>query len=230
VSTTLLFALFVGIVIAIAAGSYYLKQKRKENCAAFAAKYGFSYSPAGPPGLLAYSFPLLHKGDGRGAENGITGAWKDMSFKAADYWYYTESRDSKGNRTKNYSHFSVAVTEIDAWLPDLAVYRENVFTALADKLGLKDINFESEEFNRAFQIRSDNRKFAFELVDPRMMQWLLSCDDSFGFELHGKAILIYSHRLRPHELLPLIGSLKEFRDRIPRLVWTNYGYQRPAEA
>lgn len=229
-STTLLFALFIGVAIAVAAGSYYLKEKRRQGCAQFASKYGFVYTPHAPPGLLAYGFPLLHKGDGRGAENGITGTWKDMPFKAADYWYYTESTDSKGNRTKSYSRFSVAVIEIDAWLPDLAVYRENVFTALADKVGLKDIDFESEEFNRAFQVKSKNRKFAFELIDPRMMQWLLSCDRSFGFELHGKAVLIYSHRLRPHELLPLIGSLKEFRDRIPRLVWTNYGYQRPAEA
>lgn len=225
-----MFALFAAAVVIIGAVAYYTKKKRREGFAAFASKYGFVYTRQEPPGLLAYDFPLFHKGDGRGAENGIVGTWKDMAFKAADYWYYTETTDSNGNRSKSYSRFSVAVTELDAWLPDLAVYRENVFTSLADKLGLKDIDFESEEFNRAFQVKSKNRKFAFELIDPRMMKWLLSCDRSFGFELHGKAILIYSHKLRPHELLPLIGSLKGFRERIPRLVWTNYGHHRPADA
>ena len=225
-----LFALFVGAVILLGVGSWYLKQKRKEALSAFAAKYGFVHTPHAPPGLLAYSFPLLHKGDGRGAENGLIGTWKDMTFKAADFWYYEESTDSKGNRSKSYSRFSVAVVDIEAWLPDLAVHREDVMTLIADKVGLKDIEFESEEFNRQFQVKAKDRKFAFELIDPRMMQWLLTCDRNFGFELHGRAILIYSHRLRPHEMLPLIGSLKEFRDRIPKLVWTNYAWTAPSEA
>jgi hypothetical protein len=220
----------IGAAIAIAAGSYYLKQKRKEGFGAFAAKYGFVYTPHAPPGLLGYTFPLFHKGDGRGAENGIIGTWKDMPFKAADYWYYDESTDSKGNRSKSYSRFSVAVVDIEAWLPDLAVHRENVMTFLADKVGLKDIEFESEEFNRQFQVKAKDRKFAFELIDPRMMQWLLTCDRNLGFELHGRAILIYSHRLRPHEMLPLIASLREFRNRIPELVWTNYAWASPSDA
>lgn len=215
--------LAIGVVIAIAVGSYLLKQKRKEDMAAFASRYGFVYTPHSPPGLLAYGFPLLHKGDGRGAENGVVGTWKDMPFKAADYWYYTESTDSQGHRSKSYSRFSVAVIEMDAWLPDIAIHRENVFTLLGDKIGLKDIEFESEEFNRTVQVKARDRKFAFELVDARMMQWLLSCDDRFGFEVHGKAVLVYSKRLKPNEMLPLIATLKEFEERVPRLVWTNYG-------
>lgn len=212
----------VGIITVLIA-SYVLKMRRRQGLAQLASRYGFTYTLHAPPGLLAYGFPLFFKGDGRGAENGIVGEWKSMPFKAADFWYFTESRDSKGNRTKNYSRFSVAVLELDAWLPDIDIHRENVFTLLGDKLGLKDIDFESEEFNRAFQVKAKNRKFAFELVDPRMMQWLLSCDRRFGFEVHGKGVLIYSKRLKPAEMLPLIATLKEFEERVPRLVWTNYG-------
>lgn len=222
-----LFAIGVALVLAVLVGSYVAQRRRREGMAAFASRYGFTYTPDGPPGLLAYGFPLFHKGDGRGAENGVIGTWKDMPFTAADYWYYTESTDSKGNRSRNYSRFSVAVIEIDAWLPDIDIHRENVLTLLGDKLGLKDIEFESEEFNRAFQVKAKDRKFAFELVDARMMQWLLSCDPRFGFEVHGKAVLGYSRRLKPDEMLPLIATLKEFKERVPRLVWTNYG---PASA
>jgi len=218
-----LWPVVIGIVIAAVVGSYLLKQQRKKELAAFASRHGFVYTPHSPPGLLAYGFPLFHKGDGRGAENGVVGTWKDMSFKAADYWYYTESTDSKGNRSKNYSRFSVATMEIAAWLPDIDIHRENVLTLLGDKLGMKDIDFESEEFNRAYQVKAKDRKFAFELVDARMMQWLLSCDRRFGFEVHGKAVLIYSKRLKPDQMLPLIATLKEFKERVPRLVWTNYG-------
>lgn len=215
----------LGVVVLIVAllVSYVLKLRRREGMARFATKHGFDYTTHAPPGLLAYGFPLFFKGDGRGAENGVVGHWKGMPFKAADFWYYTESTDSKGNRSKNYSRFSVAVIELEAWLPDIAIHRENVFTLLGDRLGLKDIDFESEEFNRAFQVKAKDRKFAFELVDPRMMQWLLSCDRRFGFEIHGKGVLIYSKPLKPTEMLPLVATLKEFRERVPRLVWTNYG-------
>ena len=219
----LLLGLGVVAMIGVLVVSYVLKVRRREAMAQFAAKYGFVYTAHAPPGLLAYGFPLFFKGDGRGAENGVIGEWKGMPFKAADFWYYTESTDSKGNRSKNYSRFSVAVIELEAWLPDIAIHRENVFTLLGDKLGMKDIDFESEEFNRAFQVKAKDRKFAFELVDPRMMQWLLSCDRRFGFEIHGKGVLIYSKTLKPTEMLPLIATLKEFRERVPRLVWTNYG-------
>ena len=225
------FVLFVGIAIAIAGGRYYLKQQRKQGLTAFARKQRFVYTHHAPAGLLAHGFPLFYRGDGRGAENGIAGTWKDMPFKAADFWYYEETgRDAQGRSgAKSYRHFSVAAVDIPAWLPDLTIARENLLSTLADRLGMGDIDFESEEFNRSFKIGAKDRRFAFELIDPRMMQWLLSCDRRFGFELHGRALLIYAKRLPPNELLPLIGTLKEFRDRIPRLVWRNYAYEPPKE-
>ena len=219
----MILGLGVAAIIAVLVISYVLKKRRREGMAQFAAKHGFVYTPQAPPGLLAYGFPLFFKGDGRGAENGVVGEWKGVPFKAADYWYYEESTDSKGNRSKSYSRFSVAAIELEAWLPDIDIHRENVLTRLGDKLGMKDIDFESEEFNRAFQVKAKDRKFAFELIDPRMMQWLLSCDRRFGFEVHGKGVLVYSKTLKPEEMLPLIATLKEFRERVPRLVWTNYG-------
>src|SRR5687768_16561466 len=87
--------LVLGLVV-----SYILKARRREGMAQFAARYGFEYTPHAPSGLLAYGFPLFFKGDGWGAENGVIGEWKGLPFKAADFWYYTESTDSKGNRSK----------------------------------------------------------------------------------------------------------------------------------
>lgn len=226
------FVLFVGIAI-VAAGIYaYLKHQRRQALLAFAQRHAFAYTAHAPPGLLSHGFPLFLKGDGRGAENGIVGKWKDMDFRAADFWYYEErSRDAQGRGGgRSYYRFSVAAIEVPAWLPDLTVSRENIFTAIGDRIGLGDIDFESEEFNRAMRVKARDRKFAFELIDPRMMQWLLTCDRRFGFEVHGKGILIYSKRLKPSELLPLIGSLQQFRDRIPRLVWTDYGYEPKEDA
>ena len=37
-----------------------------------------------------------------------------------------------------------------------------------------DIQFESEEFNRDFTVHCEEPKFANDLIDARMMQWLLA--------------------------------------------------------
>ena len=67
---------------------------------------------------------------------------------------------------------------------------------------------------------------AYQLIDPRMMNWLLSTGGAFGFEVVGPNLLVYSHRRRPTELIPLFGSAQLFRDHIPRLVRTEYGIRQ----
>ena len=61
--------------------------------------------------------------------------------------------------------------------PHLSIARENLFTRLADGIGLDDIAFELAEFNDAFTVKSRDRKFANDLVDQRMMRWLLATED-----------------------------------------------------
>ncbi len=48
-----------------------------------------------------------------------------------------------------------------------------MLTRLAAHLGLHDIEFESDDFNRRFNVTCSDRKFANDLVDSRMNQWLL---------------------------------------------------------
>jgi hypothetical protein len=98
---------------------------------------------------------------------------------------------------------------------------------LADHLALHDVEFESEEFNRRFNVRGSDRRFANDLVDARMIQWLLTVDGAFEFEVAGRWILCFSKKRRPTELIPLLGTLQRFRDRVPRVVFELYGEAIP---
>jgi len=218
----LIFVGFIVLFILAAWLAYRAKKKRRLALQAFATQYGMTYSVEDPYGLLSYSFALFGRGDGRGIENVLSGAWQECPVKAADYWYYTESTDSKGHRTKTYHHFSVAVVDVALGLPPVTMQREGFFTRLADHMGFRDIDFESEAFNRAWNVKAEDREFAFKLVDARMMHFLMSTE-GFGYEVCGPWLLVYSKRLKPTELIPLLGSAKGFRDQIPRLVWNEYG-------
>ncbi len=218
----LIFVLFAALMIVVAYFAYQAKKKRRLALQAFATQYGMTYSQSDPHGLLNYAFGLFQRGEGRGIENVLTGAWQECPVKAADYWYYTESTDSKGHKSKSYHHFSVVVVDVALGLPPVSLQREGFFTRLADHVGLRDIDFESEAFNRAWNVKADDREFAFKLVDARMMHFLMATE-GFGYEVCGPWLLIFSKRLKPTELIPLLGTAKGFHDQIPRLVWNEYG-------
>jgi hypothetical protein len=217
------------IAVAVAAGalySWYRKQQRRQALAAFAAQNGLKFSRDDQFGILGYGFHLLRMGDGRGCENVLSGTWENIPILETDYWYYTESTDSKGNTTRSYKNFSALIADLEVNLPYVSVHRETLFSRLADHLGFHDIDLESEDFNREFQVQAENREFAFKLIDARMMQWMLSGGGGFGFEVMGSNLLVYGSRMSAPELPVLFGTAVGFRDHVPHLVWNEYGTNR----
>jgi hypothetical protein len=212
----------LGIALIIWYG-WYATKKRREGLARTAAHLGMQYAEGDPFNLLSLPFVLLRRGAGRGCENVLWGTWEGMDVKEFDYWFYTESRDSKGNRTRSYSYFSCLSTEVTATVPHIAISRESFFGRLADGLGFRDFEFELEEFNRAFQVKGPERKFASDLIDQRMMRWLLASEKGWSFEFSGTHLMCFSRRRKPTELMPLFETLKSFRQQIPRVVWNLYG-------
>jgi hypothetical protein len=221
---------FVVVAVAVIVVRFVLKQRRRDELGQFALANGLEYSPSDPFGLVDPSFRLFQQGDGRGCENVVWGPWHGLTITEADYWYYTESTDSNGSRTKTYHYFSVALADLDALVPYVRVEKENLLSVVTSHLGFHDIEFESEQFNRMFKVKSEDREFAFKLIDDRMMQWLLSTEGRFGFEVRGGRFLVYSRKLPPTGLIPIFGTAAAFRDHIPRLVWNEYGSGQPAGA
>lgn len=214
----------IGAVVALAAYlSFYLAKKRREALAGMARQLGFQYSREDPLDCLGLPFALLRKGDGRKLENVIWGTWQQLELREFDYSYYEESTDSEGRRTKTWYRFSCAAAPIQAACMHLTLSRENLFTRLADRIGLRDIEFELDEFNEAFNVKCKDRKFANDLIDQRMMRWLLAADHAFNFEVSDTWMLCSSKKRKPEELIPLLGTLKGFRDTVPRVVYELYG-------
>lgn len=217
--------IIVLIVAALAGGvylSWYLKKKRREALAAMANQLGLQYSADDTIGCLGFPFRLLTKGDGRGTENVMWGTWQGIPMTEFDYWYYDESTDSEGRTSKSYYRFSCAVTEIAAACSPLTIDRENLLTRLADHMGMHDIEFELDAFNKAFNVKSHDRKFANDMIDARMMQWLMDVDGAFEFELSAKWVMAFSKKRAPSELVPLLGTAQQFLEHVPHVVYDLY--------
>jgi LemA protein len=185
--------------------SYLSTKRRRLGFQTMARQLGLSYSLDDPFGLLGQPFALFQKGDGRGVENVLSGVWHGLDLRAFDYWYYDESTDSEGRTSRSYHRFDCAIVPIGAACPALSIGRETFFTRMADALSFHDIEFEDEAFNRAFNVRGNDRKFANDLVDARMMQWLLEHGADYGVEVVGNRVLVAGPKISPTELVQLIG-------------------------
>ena len=220
-------ALIIPLIVLVAIGgiflSYYLKKKRREEMATFALQHGLSFSAEDTAGIVGWPFALFGRGDGRGVENVAFGKWKGRHpVTAFDYWYYTESTDSKGHTSRSYQRFSCATLDVAAAFPHLEIAREGLFSRLADRLGMEDIEFESPEFNRRYNVKAGERRFAFEMLDARMLRWLVDFDQGLAFEVAGNKVLAYRKRHGASGMVPLIETLLMFRERVPRVAWSLY--------
>ena len=215
-------ALAVIAMAAIGVFSYLAKKRRIEGFALVAQQQGLSFCEDDTFGTLGEPFTLFRKGDGRGVENVVWGAWRGTELRAFDYWYYEESRDAQGHTSRSYSRFDCALLSVPADCPRTSIDPENLFTRLADALSFHDIEFESEEFNRAFNVKGADEKFANDLIDGRMILWLLANATDCWIELVGERMLVARRRLAPEELPGLFGFALGFVAQVPRVVGDLY--------
>lgn len=218
----LLFVLFALVAIGVAVYSHYAKLQRRRELGSIAVGQGLDFSITDPFDTLGEPFSLFERGDGRGVENVMWGRWHGSEVRAFDYWYYDESTDSNGSRSKTYRRFDCVLTTVDALCPRLSIEPENALTRLADALSFHDIDFESEEFNRRFNVKASDRRFATAFCDARMMAWLIEHGEGYSFEVVSDRMLISCGRVDPAGIVHVLGTASTFRQRIPPVVSSLY--------
>ncbi len=206
--------LFIGLFLALAL----LRQRpRRRAMQAEARRLRLRYSSKDPFDLLDEPFALVRwsrHSYGR-VDNVLWGQWRDLEVRIFDYAYQA---DSENQRT-----FSCVLAAIPGGWPTLVIRPETPLSTFADHLAFPDITLESESFNRAFDVRCEDRGFANAFVDARMMEWLLTVDGGLEFEVSGRWILCYGKRRGALELVPLLGTVQRFKEHVPRVVYELYG-------
>ncbi len=197
-------------------------RSRKDALERFASLHGMRYSQfAGTLG--DYRFKLLRAGDTRMFMNVLSGPWNGIPVVVADYWF-GGSRPSNPYRMrrrhrKSSSHqYSLAVLGVGARCPRVAIDRQAFPVTVAEHLGLRDIPFESEAFDRLFRVRATDARFATELIDQRMMAWLLSTEGNYGFEVLGHSALVYCQFVDVAGIPALLDTAVAFVRKIPDVV------------
>jgi len=172
-------ALIVGAIIvagAVAFVFWKIEQKRRQALASFAASKGLTYKDRDDSVVSRFTRlgDPFDRGFDREARNILSGTWDGRKVVAWDFRYHTweTKRDSDGHsrREKEEHNMSVVAVTSGHDFPDLSVRPEGFLGRTVGRVTGSDIELESDDFNRAFTVNSDDRRFASDVLHPRMMR------------------------------------------------------------
>ena len=224
--TTLVPVIFVGfvlLIIGVVVVGYLQAKKRREGMAAYAASRGWTYTEQDPSLLDRFEGAPFGTGQDREAFNVMRGTAHDRPMVVFDYRYVTThtSTDAQGHsKTERTTHpFSVIAVNTGAVMPALAVTPEGLVSRFFGRLTNSDIELESEDFNRAFTVTCPNRRFASDVLHPRMMELLLQWPE-LAWRFDADSVLaIRSGAHDVQEVEAKLAALDAILDAVPDFVW-----------
>ena len=210
---------FVAVVVLVIIGAIFnaiAQRKRREGLFELAVRLNLDFQVGKNdeiPGRFAF-LKQLAQGDDRYATNVLSGNYQQNIILAFDYHYATYHTDKNGTH-KDDHWFSFFILTLPAVFPDLTIRRENFLTRVAEAFGYQDIKFESAEFSRAFNVRSPDKKFAYDVCNAKMMEYLLANRD-LSIEIENEVIaLAFNTRLSVQQIEFNLQRLVEIRSRLP---------------
>jgi hypothetical protein len=179
--------------IAILGGIFGWKahQKRLLALEAWARATGLDYRRDKDEGLTSRfaQFSCFSSGSRRYAQNVMSGTRGERRVYCFDHHYETYSTNSKGQRTTHHHWSSNIVFDVGFPLSPLTIRSESWFDKVAGAFGFDDIDFESNEFSREFHVKAKDRRWAYDVIQTKVMEILLA-SPRFVVEMAGTHLLV----------------------------------------
>lgn len=143
-------------------------------------------------------FRCLLAGKNQFAYNVCCGRWNGWDVFAFDYKCTTQTL--AGSQDKK---FSAVLVKPEFRLKPLQIRAEAFSDRLADFMGKGDIDFESAEFSDKFYVAALDRKWAYDVLNLRAIEYLLkSPADKFFIQFSENEVLLTKLQegiMKPHE-------------------------------
>lgn len=203
-----------GIVLLVVWGIV-SENRRRAALEAFAQSRGWTFSRDVPDDVLAaaeifHPFGIGHR---RRASNLLQGS------SGATTWFFFDYRYTTGSGKHQTTHqYGIALAALPFSFPHTRLRRQHFGDDMASWVGIRDLQFESDEFNRRYHVVSDDPQFAHALVDSSMMEWLMS-EDGFHIEIAGAWCAVNATgRYDPPAMERTMERVEAFLGRVPRFV------------
>ncbi|MGH3757582.1 hypothetical protein [Actinophytocola sp.] len=102
---------------------------------------------------------------------------------------FVRERVIGGDEERQVQREQVIAVALPARLPRLEVWPENTLRQIAPSMAVReDIDIESDDFNRRFQVAAHDRKYAVDVLNPRAVEALLAVAD-FEWRIDGSDLV-----------------------------------------
>jgi hypothetical protein len=211
--------------------AHHLEAKRREALLALAQSLGLTFQAGSDPDFDdVHPHAPFHIGRGRRAFNLLQGEatieGERYPVTMGDYHYTEQQGKNRVTRRFSFALFRLPFPGV----PDLAIRHEHLGHKLLGALGFEDIDFESEAFSRRFHVKSSDKRFAYAVVDPRMMAFLLDGTPPEILLQRGECVFTVSVRRRwdPAEFRTWYDWGCEFFRRWPEHLRRELAERRPS--
>jgi hypothetical protein len=189
--------------------------ERRRAMTDFARRWGARYDSFRLPRRFA-ACPALNFGRNRRVKNVISGVCKSLDFIACDY----ECQYDNGT----VGQMSVLVVADRVRWHGLMILPKGTCPQGPLAAGTRQIEFESSDFNRRFYVTGQDRRLAYDVVTPEMMEFLLAHDERLCLELSGSYLTAYEgHEWTPDQFEAALAMAEGFLDRVPEFVYKDRG-------
>lgn len=215
-----LFLAIALVIIVIAA----VRQKnaayaRTVSLLALSSRLGFDNFEQGPEPDFALGWAFLDplaRGNRRFAFNIFRGTYHGEQMFIFDYHYETGS--GKNRKDHYLTMFMLVLKEC---FPQVTLKPENLLSKIEGAFDSENIKFESAEFSRAFCVHSADKKFAYDVCNAQMMEYLL-VNRGLNLQIQGPVIsLVFEPQLPVDQFELNLQRLAQIRALLPEYLFTN---------
>ncbi|GAB4162125.1 MAG: hypothetical protein Kow00107_09540 [Planctomycetota bacterium] len=216
--------LAIGAVIAV-----YSHFARKRAMKTFAAQMGMTYSPYDGFGIQSRVsiFPRFQRGHSHRSYDQVYGRYKGHDCCIFHYSYKTGSGKSQSTHT-----FSGLFYVADISLPGLLSVRpEGMFDKMMEVVGFDDIDFEYNEFNKKYYVKSNNKRMAYDFFGRSMMDYFLMLPRQICMEGQGPYFIFhYDGSLKPEFYARMMDTAASMFTRLDPVAREKFAMSPTAQA
>ena len=204
------------------------RERRNKQATAMSAKareLGFEFSKSANSrlaGMVRHLDSLdVDNGRDRYALNVVEGSFDGHPVAVFDYHYATRGDWWWPPKWTTHNYVSIVLVDLEREFPELIIGPEGggLFKMIAEAFGGGDIDFESHEFSERFDVRSKDKKFAYDFCNARMMEYLLG-QRGISLEVDSSSLALgYKDMHDVGRIKTRLASLVEIRSRMPNYLF-----------
>ncbi len=217
------FAIGAVAVLALAAWEGLIGYRHRHEAARFALQYGWEHIERTAAYNLRFEGYPFDLGGRSWQADVLRGTYAGQ--RCATFTHVVEQSTGSGDaKTDTRETFQVTLVELPVDLPRLDIVPESLVNRVVQALGGVDIEVESHAFNERWRVITRDRRYGYDVVDPRMIARLLEHDvEGLAIRIDGGAVMIWTvGREGVSTLARRLGVVTGIARRIPAHVVRRY--------